>query len=69
MANNIPKGNEPILALCPVVGQSQKRQRAEQLRKKRAQAVSVRAQGAKTPPKAIPVPTRPRRPPSAARGG
>ena len=50
-------------------GISKKRQRDEQLRKKRAQAVSVLAQGAKTPPKAIPVPTRPRRPSSAARGG
>ena len=50
MANNIPK----------------KRQRAEQLRKKRAQAVSVLAQGAKTPPKALPIAQRRSRPSGGA---
>jgi len=46
MANSIPK----------------KRQRDEQLRKKRAQAASALAQGAKTPPKAIPIAQRRSRP-------
>jgi hypothetical protein len=50
-------------------GVPKKRQQAEQLRKKRAQAASVLVTGAKKSPKAIPVPTRPRRPSSAARGG
>jgi hypothetical protein len=53
MANSIPK----------------KRAKAEQLRKKRAQAASALATGAKKAPKAVPVPTRPRGPSSAARGG
>jgi hypothetical protein len=42
MANSIPK----------------RRAKAEQLRKKRAQAASARAMGAKKSPKAIPVPGR-----------
>ena len=51
-------------------GIPKKRQRDEQLRKKRAQAASALAHGAKKPPKAIPVPAqRPRQPSSAARGG
>jgi hypothetical protein len=54
MANSIPK---------------KRAKAAEQLRKKRAQAASVLAQGAKSPQKAIPVSTRPRRSSSAARGG
>jgi hypothetical protein len=50
MANSIPK----------------KRAKAEQLRKKRAQAASALAQGAKTPSKAIPIAQR-RSPPSGGR--
>ena len=43
-----------------------KRQRAEQLRKKRAQAASARAAAAKTPPKAIPIAQRRSRPSGGA---
>ena len=48
-----------------------KKERQDEQRRKRAQAASVLAQGAKKSPKAIPIPTRPRprRPSSAARGG
>jgi hypothetical protein len=53
VANSIPK----------------KRAKAEQLRKKRAQAASALATGAKKSLKAIPAPTRPRQPSSAARVG
>jgi hypothetical protein len=43
-------------------GVPKKRQRAEQLRKKRLQAVPARAAAPKTPPKAIPIAQRRSRP-------
>jgi hypothetical protein len=50
-------------------GRLDKKQRLGDERRKRAQAAATLATGAKKSPKAIPVPTRPRRPSSAARGG
>ena len=50
-------------------GRLDKKQRQDDQRRKRAQAASALATGAKKSPKAIPIPTRPRRPSSAARGG
>jgi hypothetical protein len=47
-------------------GVPKKRQRAEQLRKNRAQAASALAQGAKTPSKAIPIAQRRSRPSGGA---
>jgi len=47
-------------------GIPKKRQRAEQLRKKRAQTATGFAQAAKTPPKAIPIAQRRSRPSGGA---
>jgi len=50
-------------------GRIDKKTRLADQCRKRAQAASALVTGAKKAPKAIPVPTRPRRPFSAARGG